>query len=66
MWHCVDALGKLLKDESLPWASWCMASNTRVVLIGHSNGGQGVWHITGRFPDRVVAGKSTPRSYSRD
>ncbi|KAF9651433.1 hypothetical protein BDM02DRAFT_3091108 [Thelephora ganbajun] len=55
VWHCVEALGKLLSDENLPWTSWSIPSNIRAVLIGHSNGGQGTWHITARSPDRVVA-----------
>lgn len=61
VWYCVDALEKLLKHEGLPWTSWSTPSNTQVVLIGHSNGGQGTWHIAERFPDRVIAGKLSPR-----
>ena len=61
MWYCVGALEKLLNHEYLPWTSWSIPSNTRVVLIGHSNGGQGAWHIAERFPDRVVAGKLLSR-----
>ena len=61
-WYCVDALEKLLRDESLPWASWSIPKNTQVVLIGHSNGGQGTWHIAERFPDRVIAGMFSSRS----
>ena len=57
VWRCVEALEKLLSDEGLPWTLWSIPSNTRVVIIGHSNGGQGAWHITERFPDRVLAGK---------
>ena len=57
MWYCVGALEKLLGDNDRPWAPWTIPSNTRVVLVGHSNGGQGAWHIAERFPDRVVAGK---------
>ena len=56
MWSCVEALEKVLGDENLPWTSWGAPPDTRVVIIGHSNGGQGTWHITERFPDRVVAG----------
>lgn len=57
VWHCVEAFGKRLSDQRLPWAPWSIPPNARVVLIGHSNGGQGTWHMAGRFPDRVVAGK---------
>lgn len=31
-------------------------SNLRVLILGHSNGGQGTWYMASRFPDRVVAG----------
>ncbi len=30
--------------------------NSPVILLGHSNGGQGAWHIASRYPQRVVAG----------
>lgn len=53
----MEALEKLLSDENLPWTSWGIPPDMRVVIIGHSNGGQGTWHIAERFPDRVVAGK---------
>jgi pimeloyl-ACP methyl ester carboxylesterase len=36
-----------------------------VVLLGHSNGGQGVWYLAERYPDRVIAGlhfMSSPKS----
>jgi pimeloyl-ACP methyl ester carboxylesterase len=26
--------------------------------MGHSNGGQGSWYLSSRFPDRVIAGHS--------
>jgi pimeloyl-ACP methyl ester carboxylesterase len=35
-----------------------------VVLLGHSNGGQGVWYLAERYPDRVIAGQH-PVSSSR-
>lgn len=65
VWHCTDALEKLLQDEDLPWTSWSIPSNTQVVLIGHSNGGQGTWHIAERFPDRVAAGKLSSQPPSK-
>ncbi|KAF9792100.1 hypothetical protein BJ322DRAFT_1027120 [Thelephora terrestris] len=54
VWHCVESFGELLGDKNHPWASWSIPSNTRVVIMGHSNGGQGAWHIAGRFPDRIA------------
>jgi len=26
-------------------------------LAGHSNGGQGAWHLAARYPDRIVGGE---------
>ena len=28
----------------------------RLVITGHSNGGQGAWWMMSHFPDRVIAG----------
>jgi pimeloyl-ACP methyl ester carboxylesterase len=30
--------------------------------MGHSNGGQGAWHLASRFPDRVLGGSRFPRA----
>lgn len=35
-------------------------------LIGHSNGGQGAWHIAARYPDRVSGGENLHDSVRRD
>ncbi|KZV67959.1 hypothetical protein PENSPDRAFT_32803 [Peniophora sp. CONT] len=53
-WASVDALRDILasRDE---WAGWRMPADPRVVLVGHSNGGQGAWHIAARWPDKVIA-----------
>lgn len=55
-WGTVDALYDILgrRDE---WQDWAIAPKSKVLLIGHSNGGQGAWHIAARFPDRVIGGK---------
>ncbi|KAF7800246.1 hypothetical protein EIP86_011493 [Pleurotus ostreatoroseus] len=37
------------------WSSWSFPPDTSVVLVGHSNGGQGAWHIASRYPDRVIS-----------
>ncbi|KAL1947537.1 hypothetical protein VTO73DRAFT_13261 [Trametes versicolor] len=52
-WGTVDALYDILsrRDE---WQDWAIAPKSKVLLIGHSNGGQGAWHIAARFPDRVI------------
>jgi hypothetical protein len=30
--------------------------------MGHSNGGQGAWHLASHWPDRVVGSESTKES----
>ncbi|KAG6334879.1 hypothetical protein ID866_4203 [Astraeus odoratus] len=50
----VLALSRILSALGSPgWTSWSFDPNTRVVLMGHSNGGQGAWYIAERYPDRV-------------
>ncbi|TFY66824.1 hypothetical protein EVG20_g4262 [Dentipellis fragilis] len=53
-WATVGALGAIL-ERNPAWHSWKLADNTKVVLLGHSNGGQGTWYLASRYPDRVVA-----------
>ena len=55
-WACVDALHNIL-DSRNAWRGYELVKDTRVLLLGHSNGGQGAWWNAGRYPDRVVAGK---------
>ncbi|ORY88575.1 hypothetical protein BCR35DRAFT_276583, partial [Leucosporidium creatinivorum] len=38
-----------LSDQSCPRAK-------KLVVLGHSNGGQGAWHYMSHFPDRVLGG----------
>jgi len=54
VWASVDSLRGLLRASST-WKEWA-TSEDKVVLIGHSNGGQGVWYLAERYPDRVIAG----------
>lgn len=56
-WSSLAALIRLLlsKDQ---WAEWTINSESRVIVIGHSNGGQGTWYLATRYPDRVFAGTS--------
>ncbi|THH05576.1 hypothetical protein EW145_g4691 [Phellinidium pouzarii] len=51
-WASVEALSSILHTH---WEAWTFQHNTEVVLLGHSNGGQGVWHLTAHYPDRVRA-----------
>ncbi|KAI0340686.1 hypothetical protein BDW22DRAFT_1360117 [Trametopsis cervina] len=53
-WASVVALSTLL-ERTPQWSSWSFPKDTRVLLAGHSNGGQGTWHIAARYPDSVIA-----------
>jgi pimeloyl-ACP methyl ester carboxylesterase len=52
-WGTVSALSSIL-ELSPKWKAWAIASE-KVVIIGHSNGGQGSWYNAARHPDRVAA-----------
>ncbi|KAJ7197231.1 hypothetical protein GGX14DRAFT_545520 [Mycena pura] len=52
-WGSVDALVAIL-DATPSWHPRKLAAGTPVVLMGHSNGGQGSWYLASRFPDRVL------------
>ncbi|TFK42788.1 hypothetical protein BDQ12DRAFT_293178 [Crucibulum laeve] len=52
-WASVDALETMLSTHNR-WNFPTLKSNTPVVVIGHSNGGQGAWYLASRFPDRVL------------
>ncbi|KAI9509953.1 hypothetical protein F5148DRAFT_672519 [Russula earlei] len=52
-WGTVSALVTIL-EMSPKWKAWAFTSN-KVVIMGHSNGGQGTWYNASRHPDRVVA-----------
>jgi pimeloyl-ACP methyl ester carboxylesterase len=54
----VSALSHILSTSALGrWKKWGFRPETRVVLMGHSNGGQGAWYTASRWPDRVCAGE---------
>ncbi|RXW24865.1 hypothetical protein EST38_g947 [Candolleomyces aberdarensis] len=53
-WGTVSALSGILQVNGA-WRNQAFPSDSKVVLIGHSNGGQGVWHMSTHFPDRVAA-----------
>ncbi|KAF8503727.1 hypothetical protein F5888DRAFT_1864250, partial [Russula emetica] len=52
-WGTVSALATILETSSR-WKAWAFAPE-KVIIIGHSNGGQGTWYNAARYPDRVVA-----------
>jgi pimeloyl-ACP methyl ester carboxylesterase len=53
-WASVDALASIVDNRNV-WQPWRLDVLTPVVLIGHSNGGQGAWFMASRYPDRVLA-----------
>ncbi|KAJ6606577.1 hypothetical protein DFH09DRAFT_1242069 [Mycena vulgaris] len=52
-WGSVDALVAIL-DANSALHPRKLTADTPVVLMGHSNGGQGAWYLASRFPDRVL------------
>ncbi|KAI0822633.1 hypothetical protein BC628DRAFT_1326905 [Trametes gibbosa] len=52
-WETVDALHDILEAHN-EWQKWAIAPSSQVMLMGHSNGGQGAWYLAARYPDRVV------------
>ncbi len=40
--------------------------SNKTLLIGHSNGGQGAWHLAARYPDRIVGGEERESLYQAD
>ncbi|KAJ4488323.1 hypothetical protein J3R30DRAFT_3696095 [Lentinula aciculospora] len=61
-WRVLDAVTAILQhSKSTIWGGnkWGIPSTTpggkpKAIVMGHSNGGQGAWHIAERFPDRVL------------
>lgn len=54
-WSTVDALYGILQHNPA-YREYSLSENTRVLVLGHSNGGQGAWFLASRYPDRVVGG----------
>ncbi|KAL5490095.1 hypothetical protein ACEPAI_4928 [Sanghuangporus weigelae] len=53
-WASLIALSNILSKNEY-WRSWHFPSESRAMIIGHSNGGQGTWYLASRFPDRTHA-----------
>ena len=57
-WSSLEALVIILeKAETHLAESYKIPPGCKVILIGHSNGGQGTWYMASRYPDRVLAGE---------
>ncbi|RPD65838.1 hypothetical protein L226DRAFT_566346 [Lentinus tigrinus ALCF2SS1-7] len=50
----VDALHHILSGRP-EWQEWDIAPDTKFLLMGHSNGGQGAWYLAARHPEKVIA-----------
>ncbi|KAH7889966.1 hypothetical protein F5I97DRAFT_1848975 [Phlebopus sp. FC_14] len=48
----VSSLSRIL-TSCISWKKWAFPSDTRIILMGHSNGGQGAWYTASRWPDKV-------------
>ncbi|KAF8876046.1 hypothetical protein CPB84DRAFT_1838726 [Gymnopilus junonius] len=55
-WSSLEALAAIVsrRRPNFP-ESWQVPSTSQVVVVGHSNGGQGTWYLASRYPDRVLA-----------
>ncbi|KAI0798096.1 hypothetical protein C8Q75DRAFT_34633 [Abortiporus biennis] len=53
-WECLEAFSEILQFQT-EWHPYSYHKGSRVILVGHSNGGQGAWYIASRYPDRVLA-----------
>lgn len=60
-WHgpsAADAFAAVaaLHDILCPgFVDWAYPRDTKLVIMGHSNGGQGAWYVASRWPDKVKA-----------
>ena len=57
VWSSMAALSEILNRHTI-WQSWSFPADTKAVIVGHSNGGQGTWYVTARYPDKILAGQS--------
>ncbi|KAG2149291.1 hypothetical protein DEU56DRAFT_869477 [Suillus clintonianus] len=60
-WHgpsAADAFAAVAALHNLLCAGfvdWVYPRDTKVIVMGHSNGGQGAWYVASRWPDKVKA-----------
>lgn len=48
----VTALYDILR---IGFVDWVYPRDTKLIVMGHSNGGQGAWYVASRWPDKVKA-----------
>ncbi|WRT66336.1 uncharacterized protein IL334_003291 [Kwoniella shivajii] len=46
VWAAREAFGEIIKKIGV-------TVSDKTILMGHSNGGQGAWHLAARYPDRI-------------
>ncbi|TDL27220.1 hypothetical protein BD410DRAFT_713943 [Rickenella mellea] len=49
----VNALSGILRGQQV-WKPWGFDPDIKIMLLGHSNGGQGAWYLASRDPDKVL------------
>ncbi|KAF8644122.1 hypothetical protein AX16_008651 [Volvariella volvacea WC 439] len=52
-WMSLQNLASILGSQP-QWSAWKPNIDKPVILLGHSNGGQGTWHMATHYPDRVT------------
>jgi pimeloyl-ACP methyl ester carboxylesterase len=63
-WSSLEALEQILAKNTL-MRNYRLEPESRVVIVGHSNGGQGTWYMASRFPDRVLGSTCLPVTATR-
>ncbi|KAF9001962.1 hypothetical protein BDQ17DRAFT_1281013 [Cyathus striatus] len=53
VWSSIAALADIL-SKSKTWNGAVISPESPLIVMGHSNGGQGAWYLASRFPDRVL------------
>ena len=57
VWESLDALTTVLEKRVYEFPEfWGIERHTQVLMMGHSNGGQGTWYLSSRYPDRILGG----------
>ncbi|EAU88408.2 hypothetical protein CC1G_05174 [Coprinopsis cinerea okayama7 len=54
VFESLSALSHILARNEA-WKPQAFSPTSPFLLIGHSNGGQGAWHLASHYPDRVLA-----------